>query len=193
VRWIAAITLLLAAGAARAQLETDGPFDSRVRLELSDRVRYERVDFFRTAPDSAIRNYDYGFFENRLQVGLRILRDPLEIFVQYQNSLLTSLPENAPGPGGSYFANTPEVNQEKGILRNAGCAGSPFDARACRSNGRQLFREAQRRPRTDAACAETGSPSAWSARSLPTWGAASTAGLASTTPRSTRELRFVPT
>jgi hypothetical protein len=151
VRWIATLILLLAAGAAHAQLETDGPFESRVRLELSDRARYERVDFFRTAPGTATRNYDYGFFGNRLQVGLRVLRDPVEIFVQYQNSVLTSLPKNAPGPGGSYFANTPEVNQEKGILRNAWLRWkNPFDASGVSVQaGRQLFRDGLEAPSTD--------------------------------------------
>lgn len=149
--WIAALLVLLAAGSARAQLETDGPFDSRVRLELSNRMRYERVDFFRTAPDSAIRNYDYGFFGNRLQVGVRVLRDPVEIFVQYQNSLLTSLPKHAPGPGGSYFTNTPEVNQEKGILRNAWLRWkNPFDASGVSLQaGRQLFRDGLEAPSAD--------------------------------------------
>ncbi|MGH7290801.1 MAG: hypothetical protein ACREJT_06300, partial [Myxococcota bacterium] len=100
MRFLTALLVLLAAGSARAQLETDGPLDSRIRLELSDRARYERIEWFRTAPTSAIPNYQYGFFANRLQVGLRVTRDPLELLVQYQNSLLTSLPKNAPGPGG---------------------------------------------------------------------------------------------
>jgi hypothetical protein len=151
VRSIAALVILLLAGTAHAQLETDGPFGSRVRLELSNRARYERIDWFRTAPDSAIRNYDYGFFQNRLQIGARLLSDPLEIFVQYQNSLLTSLPKNAPGPGGNYFANTPEVNQEKGILRNAWAKWkNPFDASGLSLQaGRQLYREGLEAPSAD--------------------------------------------
>ena len=151
MRGIAAFILCLVAGAAHAQLETDGPLASKLRLELSDRARYERVDWFRTAPGSAIRNYDYGFFENRLQVGLRVTRDPIEIFVQYQNSLLTSLPKNAPGPGGSYFTNTPEVNQEKGILRNAWLRWkTPFDARGTSLQvGRQPFRDGLEAPSLD--------------------------------------------
>ena len=143
--------MLLAAGVARAELETEGPFASRVRLELSDRMRYERVDWFRTAPGSALRNYDYGFFENRLQVGVRVLRDPLEMFVQYQHSALTSLPKNAPGPGGNYYTNTPEVNQEKGILRNAWLRWkNPFEASGVSLQaGRQLFREGLEAPSAD--------------------------------------------
>lgn len=146
-----ALAVLLAAGSARAQLEAPGPFDSVVRLELSDRLRYERVDWFRTAPTSATRNYDYGFFANRFQAGLRVLRDPLEIFVQYQNSLITSLPTNAPGPGGSYYANTPQVNQEKGILRNAWLRWKrPFGASGTSVQiGRQLYREGLEAPVKD--------------------------------------------
>ena len=148
MRFIAALVILLAATGARAQLETEGPLDSHIRLEVSDRARYERIDWFRTAPTSAIRNYDYGFFANRLQVGLRVTRDPIELFVQYQNSLLTSLPKNAPGPGGSYFANTPEVNQEKGILRNAWLRWKqPFGADGVSVQaGRQIFREGLEAP-----------------------------------------------
>lgn len=151
MKCIATFVLLLAANVANAQLETAGPFDSVVRLELSDRLRYERVDWFRTAPTSAIRDYDYGFFANRFQAGVRVTRDPVEIFVQYQNSLLRSLPENGPGPGGSYFTNTPHVNQEKGILRNAWLRWKrPFGADGVSVQaGRQLFREGLEAPATD--------------------------------------------
>ena len=152
MRRLALLALLLIANVAEAQLQTDGPFDSVVRLELSDRLRYERVDWFRTAPTSAIRDYDYGFFANRLQVGLRVTRDPVELFVQYQNSLLTSLPTNGPGPGGSYYTNTPQVNQEKGILRNAWLRWKrPFGADGVSVQaGRQLFRDGLEAPATDA-------------------------------------------
>jgi hypothetical protein len=151
MRWLAALALLLFANLAEAQLQTEGPFDSVVRLELSDRLRYERVDWFRTAPTSEIRDYDYGFFANRLQVGLRVTREPIEIFVQYQHSLITSLPENGPGPGGSYFANTPQVNQEKGILRNAWLRWKqPFGAADVSVQaGRQLYREGLEAPAVD--------------------------------------------
>ncbi len=151
MRLVVLFALLCAASAARAQLETDGPFGSHVRLEISDRIRYERVDWFRTAPGSATRNYDYGFTGNKLQIGVRLTSTPLEMFVQYQNSVLTSLPKNAPGPGGNYFTNTPEVNQEKGILRNAWVrwknalevSGLSLQA------GRQLFRDGLEAPASD--------------------------------------------
>jgi hypothetical protein len=145
------LVVVLVAGSAQAQLETDGPLESKIRLEISDRVRYERFEWFRTAPGSTTRNYDYGFFANRAQLGLRVTRDPVEFFVQYQHSLITSLPKNAPGPGGTYFANTPETNQEKGILRNAWLRWkNPFGATGLSVQaGRQLFRDGLEAPATD--------------------------------------------
>lgn len=151
MRYATLLAVLLVAGVAHAQLETDGPLDSKIKLEISNRVRYERVDWFRTAPTSATRNYDYGFFANKMQVGLRVTRDPVEVFVQYQHSLITSLPKNAPGPGGVYFANTPEVNQEKGILRNAWLRWKqPFGADGVSLQaGRQLYRDGLEAPSAD--------------------------------------------
>ena len=75
------VALLVVADTALAQLETEGPFGSKVRLEVSDRMRYERFAWFETDPASATRDYDYGFFANRLQLGLRVTGEPLEFFV----------------------------------------------------------------------------------------------------------------
>lgn len=145
------VALLLLADTAWAQLETEGPFGSKVRLEVSDRIRYERFDWFETAPASATRDHDYGFFANRLQVGLRVTRDPIEFFAQFQDSLVTSLPDHGPGPGGAYYTNTPEKNQEKGILRNIWLRWkNPLGAEGLSvTAGRQIFRDGFEAPATD--------------------------------------------
>jgi len=148
---LALISVLVVADTARAQLETEGPFGSKVRLEVSDRIRYERFAWFETDPASATRDYDYGFFANRLQMGLRVTRDPVEFFVQYQHSLITSLPDHGPGPGGAYYTNTPDKNQEKGILRNIWLRWkNPFGAQGLSlTAGRQIFRDGLEAPATD--------------------------------------------
>ncbi len=145
------VALLVVADTALAQLETEGPFGSKVRLEVSDRMRYERFAWFETAPTSATRDYDYGFFANRLQLGLRVTGEPLEFFVQYQHSLVTSLPDHGPGPGGAYYTNSPDKNQEKGILRNIWLRWkNPFGAQGLSlTAGRQIFRDGLEAPATD--------------------------------------------
>ena len=40
-----------------------------------------------TPPSSATRNDDYRFLGNRFQLGVRVKRDPVELFVQFQDSL----------------------------------------------------------------------------------------------------------
>jgi hypothetical protein len=88
-------------------MEVEGPFGATIHVEASERVRGEFVDWFETPPNSAIRNDDYRFLGSRFQFGVRVMRDPIEVFAQLQDSLLYKVPDHAPGPGGSYFANTP--------------------------------------------------------------------------------------
>ncbi|MDG2304854.1 MAG: hypothetical protein P8R42_09390 [Candidatus Binatia bacterium] len=38
---------------------------------------------------------------------------------QFQHSLLGSLPQGAPGPGGTYYKKTPQTFQYSPLLRNA--------------------------------------------------------------------------
>ncbi len=148
---ILSLSFLLVAGSAQAQLEVEGPLNSKIKLEISDRARYERVHWFDTDPTSSTRNYDYGYFANKLQLGLRVTRDPVEFFAQYQHAMITSLPKNAPGPGGAYFANTPEVNQEKGVLRNLWLRfKDPFGAKGVSLQaGRQIYRDGLEAPSAD--------------------------------------------
>jgi hypothetical protein len=83
------------------RLETEGPFGSTLRLEASERIRQELVNWFDPLPTAAATNSRYGFLGNRFQLGLRIARDPVEVFAQLQHSLLLDLPRNAVGPGGT--------------------------------------------------------------------------------------------
>ncbi len=132
-------------------LEVEGPFGATIRLEASERLRGEFVDWFETPPNSAIRNDDYAFLGSRFQLGLRVLRDPIEIFVQFQDSLLYKVPEHAPGPGGSYFANTPETYQQQPMLRNAWLRWKDaFTVSGLQTTlGRQLYRDGLETPLSD--------------------------------------------
>lgn len=107
------------APAPAPRLETDGPWDSKIRLEVYDRIRLEIVDWFATPFDSATPRYRYDFVGNKLQLGLRVTRAPYELFVQFQDSTLGNVPSRATGIGGTYFANTMRSTQNGAILRNA--------------------------------------------------------------------------
>jgi alginate export protein len=100
-------------------LQTDGPFGSIVGVELYDRVRGEFVDWFATAPDKSNSSYRYNFIGNKFQLGLRVQRDPYELFVQFQDTTVGNLPRRGVGFGATYFANTPETLQNGTNLRNA--------------------------------------------------------------------------
>ena len=105
--------------AAAPRIETDGPWDSKVRLEVYDRFRAEFVDWFEPKPDSPTPNNNYTFVGNVFQVGVRVTRAPYEMFVQLQNSTLGNVPADAVGIGAAYYANTMRSTQNGVILRNA--------------------------------------------------------------------------
>ncbi|MBY0280003.1 alginate export family protein [Candidatus Binatia bacterium] len=107
------------AASAAPRIETDGPWDSRIRLEIYDRFRAEFVDWFTPPSDSKTPDSRYNFVGNKLQVGVRVTRAPYEMFVQVQDSTLGNVPSGAVGPGGTYYANTMSHTQNGVILRNA--------------------------------------------------------------------------
>jgi hypothetical protein len=123
------LLVLAVAGEARAQLATDA-LGWYWRLELANRARWEDVDFF--APTASGPANDYGFFGDKLQLGLRATRGAHEIFVQYQHSWLASLPRGTFGPGGAYFVNNQERYDQQGIWRVACCAAASAWARGSR-------------------------------------------------------------
>jgi hypothetical protein len=132
-------------------VEVEGPFGATIRLEANERVRGELVDWFETPPSAANRNDDYRFLGSRFQLGVRVKRDPVEIFVQLQDSLLYKVPDHAPGPGGSYFANTPETFQQEPMLRNAWLRWQDaFTVPGLQTTlGRQLYRDGLETPLGD--------------------------------------------
>jgi hypothetical protein len=116
------IVLLLAfCGTAAAQippLATEGPLDSTIRLEVFDRLRGEFVDWFQPPAGAPAPTYRYNFLGNKFQLGLRVTREPYEIFAQFQDSTLANLPDDGVGVGSTYFANTRRTTQNGTILRN---------------------------------------------------------------------------
>ncbi len=138
------LAALASPAAALEPLAVNGPFDSKLRLEIFDRTRGEFVDWFNPRPNPKVPNtYRYNFFENKLQLGVRIQRDPVEIFAQLQHSLLANLPGPAQGPGGSYYANSTDTFQEEAFLRQgwARVKAGPWLPQLSVSGGRFLFRD----------------------------------------------------
>lgn len=133
-----ALLTALVAAAASAQappplplavkpLAIAGPYDSTIRLEVSDRIRGELVDWFATSPAGPTPNFRYNFLGNRFQLGVRVTRDPYEMFVQFQDSTLANIPDNGVGVGATYYANTRSSLQNGAILRQAWGGGrEPF-------------------------------------------------------------------
>ncbi len=102
--------------------EVSGPFDSKLRLEMFERVRGEFVEWFGNPIDPSTgkpipKEYRYNFVGNKLQLGLRFKREPLEIFAQFQDSTLGGIPTNGVGIGSVYFLSTPESTQNSAFLR----------------------------------------------------------------------------
>src|SRR5205085_7571279 len=94
-------------------------WDSKIRLEIYDRLRGEFVDWFAPPEGSKTPNFRYNFVGNKFQIGLRITRAPYEMFLQFQDSTLGNVPAQAVGVGGTYYANTMRSTQNGAILRNA--------------------------------------------------------------------------
>nr|BAL54446.1 hypothetical conserved protein [uncultured Gammaproteobacteria bacterium] len=115
------------------RLQTQGPYATQWRLEVSDRIRGEFVDWF----DSKTRESTYNFTANKFQLGLRVLHPNLESFVQFQDTFLTGLPRTGVGVGANYFQNTPETTQNRAFLRQ-GWARLKFGAFYLQG-GRQLY------------------------------------------------------
>jgi len=118
--WILALALLLPEPLRAApRLETEGPWDSTIRLEVFDRLRGEFVDWFEPLPGAPAPENRYDFLGNKFQLGLRIKRDPWEMFLQFQNTTLTGIPDDGVGVGANYYANTMRTTQNGAILRQA--------------------------------------------------------------------------
>jgi len=96
--------------------------DATVRPILSDRVRFEAVDWFDPGPGGADERYN--FTANVLRFGAVIEQGPVAVTVEGQEVGLFDLPDDAAGlgPGATYFANTAGRNQRELHLRRASLA-----------------------------------------------------------------------
>lgn len=130
-----------AEGIEKPNLVAEGPGGTEWRLELNNRVREEFADWFDPGPSSPQHDFRYQFFASRLQAGVRVTRGPAEAFFQYQHTVLENVPDDGPGPGGTYFANTHQNLQEQGWLRQGWIKGTHVigDWALTLTGGRQLY------------------------------------------------------
>lgn len=128
VRWGGVVgTIVLMAGAAHADppqyeigpLSYAGPADSTITISARNQFRAEFVDWWQPPPDSPAPINQYNFVANRFKLGIGLASDHIDAFAQFQHSLLGNLPQGGRGPGGVYYANTPQTFQTSPILRNA--------------------------------------------------------------------------
>jgi hypothetical protein len=107
-----AMGLLLLATSAGA-VGVDVPGGATIALDVSNRVRGEFVDWF----DAPGLNARHAFVHNRFRLGVRLVIDPIEVGLEYQNTVIGAVPEDAPGPGGAYRANTNRDTQVGNWIR----------------------------------------------------------------------------
>jgi hypothetical protein len=123
------------------RMEMQGPWNSTLRLEVYDRLRGEFVDWFQPPPTSSTPNFRYNFLDNKFQIGVRVTRAPYELFLQFQDSSLAFVPDDAVGVGAIYFANTMRSTQNGAIFRQGwvSTGGEIADTRLAIKAGRELY------------------------------------------------------
>ena len=94
----------------------EGPGGSTFQVTASNQFRAEFVNWWKAAPPKTSR---YAFQGNRFKLGVDATWKWLEVFAEFQHSLLNDLPRGGPGPGNAYYKNTPETFQQSPILREA--------------------------------------------------------------------------
>ncbi len=122
-----AVALLATSGMARADLKDyevapltyDGPAESKITVSVSNQFRGEFVDWWQPPLTSPTPINDYNFVGNRFKLGVGVATEHVDVFAQFQHTLLGNLPQGGPGPGGVYYANTQQTFQYSPILRNA--------------------------------------------------------------------------
>lgn len=145
-KFLAALVMLTRAFSALAgepfKLEAQGPYATTWRLELTNRLRGEFVDWF----DAKTRASTYNFTANKFQLGLRVQHPNLEGLIQFQDTFLTGLPDHGVGVGANYFQNTPETTQNRAFLRQgwARVKVGPVYLQG----GRQLYSDSAQGPAT---------------------------------------------
>jgi len=133
---------------AIAPLSVQGPYDSTIRLEVYDRLRGEFVDWFATPNPGPTSKFRYNFVGNKLQIGLRVTRDPWEAFAQFQDTSLGNVPANAVGIGSTYYLNTMASTQNGAFLRQGYAATKRLFGQEgiFLKGGRQLYSDALEAP-----------------------------------------------
>ena len=87
-----------------------GPYNSKLRLEINERIRGEFADWFGdpvVQGKPVAKDSDYSFMGNKFQLGLRFTTEPFEAFAQFQDTLITGLPDNGVGLGSSIISIRP--------------------------------------------------------------------------------------
>jgi hypothetical protein len=122
-------------------LTAAGPGGSAFTLSASNRLRGELADWFDAGGGAS--NSDYAFLGNRTQVGLLAKWRGLSGFLQYQHTVLSDVPQHAPGVGGTYRTNTASDVQEGGWLRQGWLQGTATsgDWRLTTQGGRMRYQD----------------------------------------------------
>jgi hypothetical protein len=156
---------VLAGAFEKPDLAVEGPGGSTWRVEISNRLRGEFVDWFDPGPKSPSPRFRYEFLGERFQAGVRVTHDPIEVFLQYQHTVLDNVAENAVGPGGVYFANTNGAFRRRASYGRAGSGrvGHSGAGRSASPSGVRSTPTAARSRRTtrrSSGSSSTASPSA---------------------------------
>ena len=121
------LVALAAAGRVVAADQAPTPsWTDRITLSVSNRIRGEFVDWFAPPPGVTAPGAErYNFLGNRFRLGVRALFDPFELNLQFQDTVLANLPEDASlappvgnlGTGAIYFANTHRTPQSAPVFK----------------------------------------------------------------------------
>lgn len=145
--WISTSSVQAAGAAFEApappRLEWVPAADTKVQLEVAERLRGEFVDWFGdplVGTTFADRDSRYDFLGHKLQVSARLTVPGIEMFLQGQNTVVSNLPRNGVGVGSVYFANTPDRTQATVFVRQGWLRWESNGVSAV--IGRQLYRDA---------------------------------------------------
>lgn len=110
-----------AAGDELTPLEYQIGKDTKLKVEIYDRIRGEATDWFgnpKVKGKAINRLHDYGFMGNKFQLATRLTHsDWLEALTQFQDSTLAGIPSKAIGVGARYYENSHYNDQNSGFLR----------------------------------------------------------------------------
>ena len=120
------VALAVAGRVVAADQAPTPSWTDRITLSVSNRIRGEFVDWFAPPPGLTAPGAErYNFLGNRFRLGVRALFDPFELNLQFQDTVLANLPEDASlappvgnlGTGAIYFANTRRTPQSAPVFK----------------------------------------------------------------------------